>query len=189
MQKTCWKETFNFSSWMKANPYKWSYIYHAANQSAAADVIHQSKQFLHKLSIKDNGINLVCWILKCEKMPALLFPLRAYHSETTIMPDVTNRSYPCNTSHLPPCVYSSLILKDCEELWWRSWELLCDSQFGKVNCPEPHRPGMRLGKALLLRGQRVLEVMGQAGQGPAHPAHTRCLGPFIISAVAHNYMN
>ena len=185
----CWKETFNFSSWMKANPCKWSYIYHAAHQSAAADAIHQSKLLLHKLSTKDNGINLVCWIPKCEKTPALLFHPGAYRSETTIMPDVTNRSYPCNTSRPPPRVYPSLILKACEELRKRSRELLCDSHFRKVNCPAPHWLGMRLRKVLLLGGQQVLKVMGQAGRGPTHPTHTHCWRPVTVSAVAHNYMN
>lgn len=100
----CWKETFNFSSWMKANPCKWSYIYHAAHQSAATDVIHQSELLLHKLSMKDNGVNLVCWIPKCRKMPALLFHRGAYHSGTTIVPAGTNRSYARNTSRLPPAL-------------------------------------------------------------------------------------
>lgn len=78
---------------MKVNHCKWSCIYHAANQSAATNEIHQSKVFLHKLSIKENGINLVWWVPNWKwKKPALLFHLGAHHAETTIIPGGANTS-------------------------------------------------------------------------------------------------
>lgn len=146
MQKMCWKETFNFSSWMKVNPCKWNCIYHAANQSAATDVIHQSKMFLHKLSIKDNGINLVCWIPNWKgKEPALLFQLRAHRAETTVVPGGASRSPTCTTSHLPPQVSPSQSPKGCKELP-RSAELLRHSQVWNLNRAVPRWGGTSPGR-------------------------------------------
>lgn len=81
--KKCWKETSNFSSWMKINPCKWNCIYHAANQSAATDVFYQSKVFLHKLSIEANGINLVWWVPNWTERSLFCHSMLAHHAETT----------------------------------------------------------------------------------------------------------
>lgn len=112
--KKCWKETSNFSSWMKINPCKWNCIYHAANQTAATDVFYQSKVFLHKLSIETNGINLVWWVPNWTgKKPVLLFHASPSCRDNKI-PGRANRNYPCPTS----IFHLGFILQFCLQQMW-----------------------------------------------------------------------